>query len=67
MPDPKTIADFRKDHADALRQLCRTFILLCKALELFGGEGVAMRGQQVSGHQPPPPPLLPGETQVWAN
>jgi transposase len=43
-PDHKTIADFRKIHASALQQVCREFIELCKALELFGGELVAIDG-----------------------
>lgn len=45
-PDHKTIADFRKHHAPALQQVCREFIELCKALELFGGELVAIDGSK---------------------
>ena len=45
-PDHKTIADFRKDNAAALRQVCREFTGLCKALELFGGELVAIDGSK---------------------
>jgi len=45
-PDHKTIADFRKDHPKALRQVFREFIELCKALELFGGEIVAIDGSK---------------------
>jgi len=37
-PDFKTIADFRKDNAKALKGVCRDFTLLCKKLDLFGGE-----------------------------
>jgi len=29
-PDFKTIADFRKDHGTAIRNVCREFILLCR-------------------------------------
>src|SRR4051794_15849533 len=29
-PDFKTIADFRKDHGDAIRKVCREFVLLCR-------------------------------------
>jgi len=45
-PDFKTIADFRKDNAEALKQVCREFTLLCKRLELFGGELVAIDGSK---------------------
>jgi transposase len=45
-PDHKTIADFRKDHSKALRQVFREFIELCKALELFGGEIVVIDGSK---------------------
>lgn len=41
-PDFKTIADFRKDNREALKKVCREFTLLCKRLELFGGELVAI-------------------------
>ncbi len=43
-PDFKTIADFRKDNLEPLRQVCRSFTLLCKDLELFGSELVAIDG-----------------------
>lgn len=45
-PDHKTIADFRKVHPTALRQVFREFIELCKALALFGGEIVAIDGSK---------------------
>ena len=45
-PDFKTIADFRKDNADAIKKVCRQFTLLCKRLELFGGELVAIDGSK---------------------
>lgn len=45
-PDHKTIADFRKDHPKALQQVFREFIELCKALELFGGEVIAIDGSK---------------------
>lgn len=41
-PDFKTIADFRKDNKEAIKKVCREFTLLCKHLELFGGELVAI-------------------------
>lgn len=45
-PDHKTIADFRKVHSEALRGVCREFTQLCKELELFGGELVAVDGSK---------------------
>ena len=45
-PDFKTIADFRKDNLDALKQVCREFTRLCRKLELFGGELVAIDGSK---------------------
>jgi transposase len=36
MPDFKTIADFRKDNGEAIRKVCREFVVLCRRLELFG-------------------------------
>ena len=41
-PDFKTIADFRKDNKEAIKKVCREFTLLCKHLELFGGELIAI-------------------------
>jgi transposase len=32
MPDFKTIADFRKDNGEAIRKVCRAFVLLCPSL-----------------------------------
>jgi len=37
-PDFKTIADFSKDNKKAIKRVCREFTLLCKRLDLFGGE-----------------------------
>jgi transposase len=45
-PDFKTIADFRKDNAEAIKKVCREFTLWCKRLELFGGELVAIDGSK---------------------
>jgi transposase len=45
-PDFKTIADFRRDNLKAIKQVCREFTLLCKKLELFGGELVAVDGSK---------------------
>lgn len=48
-PCYKTIADFRKDNASALRQTHKEFILLCKELELLGGERIAVDGSFFRG------------------
>jgi transposase len=45
-PDFKTIADFRKDNLASIKAVCREFTLLCKRLELFGGELVAIDGSK---------------------
>jgi transposase len=45
-PDFKTIADFRKDNAQAIKHVCRQFTMLCKRLDLFGGEFVAIDGSK---------------------
>ena len=45
-PDFKTIADFRKDNLKALTAVCRQFTRLCRKLELFGGELVAIDGSK---------------------
>jgi transposase len=43
-PDFKTIADFRKDNRAAFRPLFKQFNLLCRKLDLFGAELVAIDG-----------------------
>jgi len=45
-PDFKTIADFRKDNRNAFKQVFREFILLCRKLDLYGGELVAVDGSK---------------------
>ena len=46
-PDFKTIADFRRDNAKAFQAVFREFHLLCRDLELFGGELVAIDGTKL--------------------
>jgi transposase len=46
-PDFKTIADFRRDNGKAIKSVCREFILLCRKLELFGGELVAIDSTKI--------------------
>ena len=41
-PDFKTIADFRKGNKKAIKKVSREFVLLCKRLELFRGELIAI-------------------------
>ena len=43
-PEFLTIADFRKDNLKPLKQVCRGFTLLCKELDVFGGELIAIDG-----------------------
>lgn len=43
-PSYKTIANFRSENAPALRQANKDFVLLCKELDLFGKELVAVDG-----------------------
>jgi transposase len=43
-PDFKTIADVRRDHGAAMKQVCRALTRLCKELDRFGGELIAMDG-----------------------
>lgn len=46
-PDFKTIADFRQANRGAITEVCRTFTVLCKRLDLFGGELVAIDGSKL--------------------
>jgi transposase len=46
-PDFKTIADFRRDNAHAFRQMFRQFVLLCRELDLFGRELLAVDGTRI--------------------
>jgi transposase len=46
VPDHKTIADFRKDNGAAIRGVCARFIMLCRALDLFGEASVVIDGSK---------------------
>src|SRR5207244_3242245 len=46
MPDFKTIADFRKDNGEAIRAVCRQFIILCRQLGLFTRAVIAIDGSK---------------------
>jgi transposase len=45
-PDHKTIASFRKDHLQPLKAVAREFTQLCRKLDLFGGELLAIDGSK---------------------
>jgi len=45
-PDFKTIANFRKDNGEAIRLVCREFVMLCKKLKLFADAFVAIDGSK---------------------
>jgi hypothetical protein len=46
-PDFKTVADFRKDNRGAFKPVFRQFVLLCRKLDLFGGELLAVDGTRL--------------------
>ena len=45
-PDFKTIADFRKDNGEAIRLVCREFVMLCRKLNLLSDAMVAIDGSK---------------------
>ena len=47
-PDHKTIADFRKDNRKALQGVGRQFTVLCRKLELFGGQLAGIDGTKLA-------------------
>ena len=46
-PDFKTIADFRRDNRRAFRQVFRDFVSLCRELDLYGRELLAVDGTRI--------------------
>ena len=46
-PDFKTIADFRRDNRAAFRAVFRQFVLLCRRLNLYGRELLAVDGTRI--------------------
>ena len=46
-PDFKTVADFRRINHKAFRPIFRQFVLLCRQLELFGRELIAVDGTRI--------------------
>lgn len=45
-PDFKTIANFRRANGSAIRKVCSEFVQLCRKLELFGRNQVAIDGSK---------------------
>lgn len=45
-PDFKTIAEFRRQHGEAIQASCRQFVLLCRDLGLIAGGTVAIDGSR---------------------
>ena len=46
-PDFKTIADFRSDNRAAFKKVFRDFVILCRRLDLFGRELLAVDGTRI--------------------
>src|SRR4029453_17828283 len=46
VPGHKTISDFRKDNGEAICKRCTRFIMLCRALGLFGEASVVIDGSK---------------------
>jgi transposase len=46
VPDHKTIADFRKDNAAAIRKVCAKFVTLCRNMGLLQNMSVAVDGSK---------------------
>jgi transposase/IS5 family transposase len=47
-PDFKTIADFRRDHPQAIVAVCRAFTRFCREQSLFGAELLAIDGTKIA-------------------
>ena len=45
-PDHKTIADFRKRNREAFKSVFRAFTAICRTLDLFGGDLIAVDGSK---------------------
>jgi transposase len=46
MPDFKTIANFRKDNGQGVRQVCKEFVSLCRKLNLISQSTVVLDGSK---------------------
>ena len=47
LADFKTIADFRRDNRAAFKKVFREFVILCRRLDLFGRELLAVDGTRI--------------------
>jgi transposase len=45
-PDFKTIADFRKNNVDCIKPVFKEFVYLCRSLDLYGAQLVAIDGSK---------------------
>ena len=45
-PDFKTISDFRKDNVDCIKPVFKEFVYLCRSLDLYGAQLVAIDGSK---------------------
>lgn len=45
-PDHKTIADFRKDNVDCIKPVFKEFVYLCRSLDLYGAQLIAIDGSK---------------------
>ena len=45
-PDFKTIADFRRDNSNAIKNVCRSFVQLCRKLNLLSSDMIAVDGSR---------------------
>jgi transposase len=52
------LADFRKDNGEAIRKVCREFVVLCRRLELFSEASVAIDGSKFKAVNTSTPPIL---------
>jgi transposase len=43
-PDHKTISDFRKDNVDCIKGVFQEFVYLCRSLDLYGAQLIAIDG-----------------------
>ena len=46
VPDDKVIADFRKDNGKAIREVCASFVELCREIGLLATASVAIDGSK---------------------
>jgi transposase len=47
-PDFKTIANFGKDNSQAIKSVCRQFVMLCKQMNMFADSLIAIDGSRFS-------------------